>query len=89
MTRERAPRIADGIIYKKVGEELVLLDFERGTYFGLDEVGARIWQLVADGLTPAAIAERIVAEYDVDIDVAARDVEALLDQLAAKQLVID
>ena len=38
-----------------VGSEIVLLDLTSGTYFGLDAVGARIWQLIAAGQSLAKI----------------------------------
>ena len=41
-------RIADGVVYKRVGDETILLDFDAGVYYGLDSVGARIWELLAD-----------------------------------------
>jgi hypothetical protein len=34
------------VMARRVGNETVLLDLASGTYFGLDPVGARIWQLI-------------------------------------------
>jgi len=80
-------RIADGIVFKQVGDEIVLLDFERGIYFGLDPIGARIWQLVAEEKSLAEIVDTLVEEYDVTREVLERDVAELLDELAAKDLI--
>ena len=79
-------RIADGVIHKQVGEELVLLDFERGIYFGLDSVGARIWQLIAEDQDVDAIVETLLAEYETTREVLERDVAALIGELEVKGL---
>jgi hypothetical protein len=83
---DRVARIADGIVFKQVGSEIVLLDFERGIYFGLDAVGARIWQLVADERSIAEILQTLGDEYDVTPEVLAQDVAELVEDLTAKGL---
>jgi len=85
MTIVRA--IPQGIIFKKVGEEMVLLDFERGIYYGLNPVGARIWELFADGKSMDEIVDVLTEEFDVERTDAKKDVEALMDDLVANGLV--
>jgi hypothetical protein len=70
-----------------LAEEAVILDLESGTYYGLDAVGFRIWDLVQEPRTVATIVNAIVAEYDVDRERCERDVLALLDRLAATGLI--
>jgi hypothetical protein len=62
------------VMSRMVGDETVLLDLASGLYFGLDGVGQRIWQAVADGKTLSDAVDIIVAEYDVDRDQATTDV---------------
>ena len=81
------PRITEGIIFKAVGEEMVLLDLQRGVYYGLDAVGARVWELLSQEVPPADIAERIAGEYDVERATVERDIAALLEQLLEKGLI--
>ena len=81
------PRITEGIIFKTVGEEMVLLDLQRGVYYGLDAVGARVWELLSQEVAPAEIIERITGEYEVDRATVERDVAALLEQLLEKGLI--
>lgn len=80
---ERAPdvlaRVLDG--------EAVLLDLASGTYFGLNEVGTRVWDLVGERRTVASIREALLAEYDVTPDRLAADLDELLSLLAARGLV--
>ena len=37
------------VLARVVGEETVLLHLDSGTYFGLDPVGTRAWQLIQAG----------------------------------------
>ncbi|MFV0294883.1 MAG: PqqD family protein [Hyphomicrobiaceae bacterium] len=70
-----------------VGEEAVLLDAEQGLYFGLDGVGARIWQLIAEGRDVSGMVSAIVSDFDVAHDIAMRDVAAFVDELLEKGLI--
>ena len=72
---------------QKVADEAVLLDLDSQSYFGLDPVGTLIWEAVADGKSKAEIVERIIAQFDVDAEVAQRDLQAFLDQLADDELI--
>ena len=74
------------------GGETVLLDPVRGRYHTLNDVGARVWELLADGTTLAAIVGTIRTEYDVPlvggVDPVEQDVTTLLRHLRAAGLLI-
>lgn len=75
------------VLARTVEEEGVLVDLASGTYFGLDEVGNRIWELVGKRGLVSQILDAIVDEYDVERAVAERDLLTLLGQLEAKGLI--
>ena len=52
--------IATQVIARTIGGETVILDLESGTYFGLDPVGARIWQLLEGGKSLAQACDVMV-----------------------------
>jgi len=80
--------IPERVVYKMVGEEMVLLDFERGVYYGLNPVGARVWELLAEGKTAEEIISTLTDEFDaLECDVKG-DVAALMDDLVANGLVV-
>ena len=79
--------VSDDAVAREVGGETVLLDLASGTYFGLNETGARIWQMLEDGQTPAIACDAILETYDVERDVLERDAMSLLDQLLEKGLI--
>lgn len=75
------------VMARQVGEETVILDLASGTYFGLDPVGARIWQLLSEGRALAEVCEAMLAEYEVSRDEIERDLSDLLDALVDKGLI--
>lgn len=72
---------------RQLGEETVILDLESGTYFGLDPVGARIWQLMKEGKSLLEICEAMLEEYEVSREELERDALALAQDLEARSLI--
>jgi len=67
--------------------EAVILNLADGVYYGLDGVGARVWELLREPRSVAELRDEVVAEFDVDGETAERDLLALLGELAARRLV--
>lgn len=78
---------AASVYARGFGAELVLLDFGRGEYFGLDEIGAFVWSRLEAGDAVGAVADGVVARYEVAPDVALGDVMALVTQLLGDGLI--
>ena len=68
--------------------ERVILNTSSGVYFGLDEVGSRIWELLAEPSTEDAIVKRLTEEYDVDEETVRRDVQTFLGNLNERGLIL-
>jgi hypothetical protein len=81
-------RPAKDVLVRDLGGEAVLLDVASGSYFGLDEVGTRIWQLIAGGELLAAIVATLASEYDAPEDRLRSDLIRLVDELVASKLLI-
>jgi hypothetical protein len=71
----------------EVEGEAVILSLADGVYYGLDPVGARVWQLMEQPRTVAELRDAVVAEWEVDAPTAERDLLALLADLAGRGLV--
>ena len=70
-----------------IGGETVILGLNGGRYYGLDDVGARIWQLIQQPTEVRAIADTLVREYEVGRERCEADVVALLEKMIAAGLV--
>ena len=79
--------IPSQVMARKVGDETVVLDLASGTYYGLDAVGARIWELMAAGPSLAQVCEVMMTEFEVSQSEIERDVLALVQTLLDKKLV--
>ena len=80
--------IPDHVMVRQLGEECVMLDLASGTYFGLDAVGARVWQLLGEGRSVAEAGAAIAQEYEVERAQAEEDVGRLVKELAANGLLV-
>lgn len=83
------PRANRDVIFRTVSEGAVLLHTHDEIYFGLNSVGARIWQLLPPVCqTLDDLCAAVAKEYpSVDADVIRADIVELLDDLAAQRLV--
>jgi hypothetical protein len=75
------------VMARDVGDETVILNLDSGVYFGLERVGARIWQLLGEGRTLAEVCDVIEKEYDGAREDIERDVLALVESLHAHNLI--
>jgi hypothetical protein len=80
-------RCARHVFAREFDEELVLLDLTRGEYYGLDRLGARVWNGLVAGRSIAEIARDVLPDYDVEQEVLRADLVALVRDLAQKGLV--
>lgn len=83
------PEPAPSTIFKRLDEGGVLFSTETEGYFGVNAIGARIWEL----LTVSATFEQMCAElaksyHDVGAEQIKRDVAKFLDDLIASGLVV-
>jgi hypothetical protein len=74
------------VIFRALGNEAIVLSLDGGMYFGLDEVGMRIWQLL-ETHDLAGVAAALAGEYDIEPALVESDVVAFVETLAGKGLV--
>jgi hypothetical protein len=84
---ESRAQISPSVYARSFGDELVLLDFSRGEYFGLDEPGATVWRAIEAGARLGEIADTLVERYEVTRDVAYDDIVALVTHMHAQSLI--
>jgi hypothetical protein len=80
--------LSEDAVARMVGEETMLLDLASGTYFGLDSVGGRFWQLLEEGMTGVAARDAMLEEYEVSAEQIDADLNDLVAQLADKGLLL-
>lgn len=65
----------------------ILLEQTSGRYFGLSDVGTRVWELVQQRVAPLDIVSRLETEYDITRDRLVEDTAALLNALLSAGLI--
>ena len=79
--------ISPNAVARQVGDDTVILHFGSGTYFGLDAVGARFWQLMREGKSLGEICDAVLDEYEVSREDLERDIMLLIKDLMAQDLI--
>lgn len=76
------------VMFQEVDGEAVLLDLASENYFGLDNVGTRIWQLLQEHGSLRTVFDIMTKEYEVEPERLEADLINHVDQLAEAGLVI-
>ena len=76
--------VSTNVLFKELGEESVLLNLGNDRYYGLDDVGTRMWQLLSAHGDVATVVSRLLVEYEgrTDESKLRRDLDELIKKLA-------
>ena len=80
-------RVSTDVVFQDIGGEAVLLHLQRGTYFGLDALGTRVWQALVDHGCARPIITSLLEELDVTRATLEADIGSLLTDLRAHELI--
>ncbi|MCY4634679.1 MAG: PqqD family protein [Acidobacteria bacterium] len=75
------------IIFTEFDDATVMMDVEKGRYYELDLVGARIWRLIASGPQMAEVCETLVAEFAVAPETCGDAVQAFVEELLRLEVI--
>ena len=79
--------VTDDQLSTRLADEIVILGLRDSVYYGLSDVGARIWDLVQTRRTLGEIVSVLVEEYDVSREEAAAGLDRLIRELETRGLV--
>lgn len=79
--------ISEEALSQEVNGETVILDLKSESYFGLDEVGTRVWQLLQEHEDVQKVFDAMLEEFDVDANTLASDIKNLINDLIEKGLI--
>ena len=80
--------ISKEALSQEVNGETVILDLQSESYFGLDEVGTRIWQLLQEEKDLQKVFDALLQEYDVEAEQLEQDLIELVDKLIEAGLAV-
>jgi len=80
--------VASGeLVSANLDGEVVILGFKSGSYYGLDQVGVFVWDLLQKPQKISDLRDAIVDKYDVELAQCEQDLLSLISALAEKQLI--
>ncbi len=74
-------------MFREIAGEAVLLDLNSETYFGLDEIGTRMWSVLLASASVEDAYHVLLDEFDVEPEALRSDLSAFLEKLAGSGLV--
>ena len=80
--------VPDDVLMRELEGEAVILNLKSETYFGLDDVGTRMWTLLSESESIQAAFDSLMAEYDVEESRLRDDLINLLRQLVDNGLLV-
>jgi hypothetical protein len=87
LTLESALRIPAHVSFSVIGEDAFLLNTRTNKYYGLQQVGARLWQLLTEGKSLPEAHQALLGEYDVAAGQLELDLLELLEDMQKNGLV--
>ncbi|MEM7760497.1 MAG: PqqD family peptide modification chaperone [Cyanobacteria bacterium P01_A01_bin.40] len=79
--------MAENQASSNVDEETIILNLKSGAYYGLNNVGVIVWNLIQEPKTVKEIRDTILEEYDVESEQCSQDLFRLLKELSVAGLI--
>jgi len=74
-------------VWAHIDDEVVMMSLKQNGYFGLDDIGSRVWFLISEPITIAELHTHLMEEYEVDAKTCETDLLNLLNSLAEQNLI--
>jgi hypothetical protein len=87
LTTETTAVAAENALSTTIDGETVILHRDAGKYYGLNEVGTFIWELLQEPRSLDELCQEVITAYDVERQRCRNDIEELLVELAETDLV--
>jgi hypothetical protein len=73
---------------KVIDGELIVIRLSDGTYYSMDNVGARVWELIEARRDLSSMARTIAGWYGAPIDRVEAEIAGLVEELVGERLVV-
>ncbi|NJR15034.1 MAG: PqqD family protein [Calothrix sp. CSU_2_0] len=80
--------IPENVLAQELNGEIVILNMDSETYYSLNSVGSRIWQLLANSENVETAMQQLLQIYLVDETALLRDVTEFVKELSKEELLI-
>ena len=81
LSSESVVRVTASQVSSRLGDEVAILELDRGVYYGLNDTGSFLWNLMQKPVRVNEMRAALVEEFDVDADTAEKDLLRVLADL--------
>lgn len=85
--KENKFRKTDNFVESDIEGQAVMMSIENSKYFGMDEIGTEIWQLLDKDLTYAEMIDTLLNEYEIDSDTCEQESSEFIEKLLKYKLI--
>jgi hypothetical protein len=78
---EFALHLKPDVVFRRLAGGGVLVDLTTNQIFELNDTGARVWELLSENPSQRDAADQLAREFDVDVDIAMRQLRDLVEIL--------
>lgn len=82
-------RVPEHVLMRSLGDEMVMLNLDAESYYGLNEVGARLMQLAENGATLDCVCDQLIGEFEVGREQLEHDLRTVAADLIAAGLLTE
>jgi len=79
----------ESLTWREVDGEVVVLDRRSWMYMGVNGSGVLLWKEILDGASRSRLVDCLRDAYEIDAEMAQRDVEAFLETLSSHNLLVE
>ena len=76
-----------GWLVSDLGDEVMMMNLDRGVYVGLNAMGAEIWRKIERPHTIGDICAALVDAFEVDPEICRSEVDVFVDKMAVRGLI--
>lgn len=76
------------IIGSPIDDEMVMMDVDKGSYFGLNSMGSEIWNLIEEPMTIQQLVNTLTDEYEISQNECETEITKFIEALVDVNLVI-
>jgi hypothetical protein len=76
------------LVFSKVDDEVVMMSIKNGEYYGLDNIGSRVWEIIEKPVTFKELIDLLRYEFEIDDKKCRSDVIEFIEALINKELVV-
>ena len=88
MTLDTRVTVPQGVMFRDLDGEAVVLELESGRYFGLNETGTRMWLLLPEHGEVGPALRALLDEYDVTEDRLRTELLSFVEALVSQRLLL-